>query len=52
MTTREYIRMIAYKEGAEACRDKVLPTHNPYEGVSYHLSDEWCRGWWDMFDSE
>ena len=52
MTTQEYIREIARKEGSQAFRDEVCILNNPYEGVSHDLYEQWTEGWFDMFDSE
>ena len=52
MTNKEYITMMAYKEGSQACRDGVDVMHNPYVGVSHDLTGFWEQGWYDMFYSE
>jgi hypothetical protein len=48
----DYIKTIAYKEGAEAFRDNILITRNPYDGVMAILQNAWEEGWFDAFESE
>lgn len=46
------IETIAYCEGANAFRDGIIITRNPYDGVMDKLRNAWEEGWFDAFDSE